>query len=101
MPGSSGIRRAGSILPRRPSRKRYSRVSGEEFGEHQRRGRIAARLLEGSAGAVERPVVAARVEAPDLFRFGENEQTLRIRRPTVILDLEWLAVFWASVVERR
>ena len=62
---------------------------GRELREHQRRGRGAGADLTQRAGcAIEHPVVAARVLAPDFFRVGVEQQPRAIRGPLVTVDRE-------------
>ena len=58
-----------------------------ELREHQRRGRpVRAELPQRARGAVEHPVVAARLVAPDALRVREQQQLAGVRRPGVIGD---------------
>ena len=60
-----------------------------ELREHQRRlGRVAADLLQRATRGVEDPVVAARVDAPHLFRVREDEELSAVVRPRIFVDVE-------------
>ncbi len=62
---------------------------GREFGVHERRPRgVATQLLERPAGAVQHPVVPARVLAPHPLCVGEDEELRCVARPVVVVDVE-------------
>ena len=62
---------------------------GRQRGEEQRsrRGR-AAELAQRARRAVQHPIIAAGLLAPDLLGVGEDQQGGRILRPFILLDLE-------------
>ena len=71
--------------------KGYALRVGRELREHKARlRRIAAEPGQLARCEIEYPVVAARVETPDLLRVGEDEQQAVVGRPGVVLDAEWL-----------
>ena len=64
-------------------------LARRELRVHERRGRgIATQLPQLAAGAVEHPVVAARVVSPDAFGVRENQQPRPIGRQCITFDGE-------------
>jgi len=58
-----------------------------EFGEHQRcRLRVSAQLAQFMAGAVQQPIIAARVRSPDALRVGEDQHQAVVGRECVVVD---------------